>query len=174
MTSISFTILVLAASFVTTTFTSFLSPDEEEAGYHYSPFYSPPYWVNPFSVCIDLIRAALRVLQDASDLDINLDELLSRSTSSRTGATAQNPPPGLLRSLVRRFLLGLPVVGAGSLVQMLLSFGLVPVQWLARYRGGRRNRQNNRGTDTATVLLVALLLIGALRCVYVRALFRSI
>ena len=72
----------------------------------------------------------------------------------------------MLMRFVRRFLLGLPMVGAGSLVQMLFTVGgLGPIQWLARSRA--RSRRNGRGnaTDTAALILVALLLIGALRWV---------
>ncbi|KAI0033420.1 hypothetical protein K488DRAFT_77912 [Vararia minispora EC-137] len=163
VTSVFFATIVLAASFVTTTFTSLLSPDNYDGDVY---FYSP-YFVNPYSAFIDLVRAALRVLQDgAGGFDLDLDELLSRTSSTAHERVVQHSPPGFLRRFIRRFLLGLPIVGAGSLVQMLFTVGLGPVQWLARYRGGnRRNRRNNNGTDTATVLLVTLLLIGALRCV---------
>lgn len=78
---------------------------------------------------------------------------------------------------------GLPIIGAVSLVQMMLSLPLLgtrkdrhsaclvltwtrgPLQWLARYRG--RSRSNNRGTrDAAAAIVMGLLLLGALRVLW--------
>jgi len=57
------------------------------------------------------------------------------------------------------------MVGAGSLVQMLLSAPLIgPLQWIARQRGTRRRRDNGR--DLAAAVIIALLVVGALRALY--------
>lgn len=69
-------------------------------------------------------------------------------------------PPSFFRRFIRRFLLGLPVVGAGAVVQMLSSLPL-GFHWF-RWRS-RRNTGNSR--DIATLLFVAMVLIGAARCV---------
>ena len=58
--------------------------------------------------------------------------------------------------------LGLPLVGAGSLVHMRLSLPLLgPLHWLARYRGNRTRRGESR--DAAAVVVIVLLLVGAAR-----------
>jgi hypothetical protein len=78
-----------------------------------------------------------------------------------------SPPPGVLKRFIRRFILGLPLVGASSLVQMLLSFGaLGPVQWIARYRGSR-NRRNSDSRDIAAIIIISLLLVGAVRYLFI-------
>jgi len=161
VTSVLFTAIVFAASFVTTSFMSFFNPEalSDDVDYYYSP-----YWVNPFTVGIDLIRAALRVLQDQTGGLVDPDSILRARHAPVT-----HEKPGMLRRFIQRFLLGLPIVGAGSLVQMLFSVGglLAPVQWLARSRGrNRRNGRNGNTTDMAAMLIVALLIIGALRAIY--------
>lgn len=68
-----------------------------------------------------------------------------------------------MKRLLRRFVLGLPVVGAGSLVHMLLSLPLLtPVHWLARFRGGR-SRRNSSSRDAAAVVIIILLIVGVAR-----------
>jgi len=154
----------MASSFLTTTF--FSSSDSATSSSDYDFYY--PFWVNPFSVGRDLIRAALRIMQDESGGLLDPD-VLFRPTKSPYMQTPSSeglqdsPTPGLLRRLLWRFLLGLPVVGAGSVVHMLLSLPLLGhVQWLARFRGGR-NRRSSGARDTAAVVIVVLLVIGALR-----------
>jgi hypothetical protein len=120
-------------------------------------------WINPFEVAHDLIRAALRIIRDESGI---LDDVfLSRTGRTRpsiiVGPKPAPTPPGLLKRFITRIILGLPVVGAGSLVQLLMSMPMLgPVHWLARYRGSRR-RENSR--DMAALVLVVLLVVGAVR-----------
>ncbi|KZV77511.1 hypothetical protein PENSPDRAFT_567625 [Peniophora sp. CONT] len=159
VSSILFTLIVIAASFVTTTFMSVFSEDPDEGSSYY---YYSPYWTNPITVFGDLVRAGIRLVEDESGIPLD-PNILTRA--ARRGE--RQAPPGLLMRFVQRFLLGLPMVGAGSLVQMLFTVGgLGPIQWLARSRA--RNRRNGRAsaTDTAALILVTLLLIGALRAVY--------
>lgn len=151
---------------------SLFSPEvllEESSGFFYSP-----YWTNPLSAFIDIIRAGLRVLQDGSNDYIDINELLSRGQSLRYPQKS----PGLIKRFIQRFLLGLPMVGAGSLVHMLFSIGLLgPIQWLARFRGGRnrRDRRNTSAMDTAALLIVTLVVIGTLRwAISKRVLFVSL
>lgn len=157
-----FTLIVMLASFITT---NFMSAFEEPSYSYVSVFY-----VSPFEVARDLIRAALRILQDG-DVVYAFDEV-ARSMPQSSAPSPVRPirtptPPGLLKRLVRRFVLGLPIVGAGSVVHMLLSVPFLgPVQWLARHRGNRR-RGNTK--DIAALVIVVLLILGALR--YVQMLF---
>ncbi|KAJ6509460.1 hypothetical protein C8R47DRAFT_1098797 [Mycena vitilis] len=155
ITSIFFTILVLLSSFITTFFMSWFEEPTEGYYYRYNGFY---FSVSPFSIAQDLIRAALRILRDISGED---DPIFGHGDSQ---AGAPTPPleRGLLMSFARRFLLGLPIIGAGSLVHMLLSLPLLsPVHFLARYRSSNRRRESSR--DIASLIIIGLLLVGAAR-----------
>ena len=67
-------------------------------------------------------------------------------------------PTSILGRFVRRFLLGLPVVGAGSIAHMLLSIPL-PFHWL-RFRTRRTGRQSK---DLMALIILAVVLVGAAR-----------
>jgi hypothetical protein len=154
ISALLFTCIVMAASFVTTYFmSSFEEPDND---------YFSFFFISPFQVAQDLITAAFRILKDG-EVDI-FQEAVSYTTAK---GTARSPiprrPPGLLQRFVRRFLLGLPLVGAGSIVQLLVSLGgLGPVQWIARFRGSR-NRRNNNSRDIAALIVITLVVLGAAR-----------
>lgn len=160
LSGLFFTAIVMLASYITT---YFMSAFEESTTSHYAWSF---FYVSPFEVAQDLVVAALRILKEGgidslfdeaiptgrNNLHTRRPDRLSRSTSN----------PGFIKRFVKRFLLGLPLVGAGSLVHMLLSVGyLLPVQWLARYRGNRNRRDNSR--DVAALIVVALLAVGAIR-----------
>jgi hypothetical protein len=164
LSTILFTLLVLASSFITT-YLLYALEDTAEDNYSWSRsifFYSG----GPITLAYDLLRAVLRILKDKDEsgaLSAVFDGFSSSTTSRRRrviGAVdTPPPPPGILRRLIARFLLGLPVVGIGSLVSMLLTLPIVgPLQWIARYRGHRRNRDTS---DIAAVIIVALILVGA-------------
>ncbi|KAI0053329.1 zf-C3HC4-domain-containing protein [Auriscalpium vulgare] len=166
VSSTLFTLLVFASSFLTT---RFLSVFEEPSTYYASDYYVfAPFWTNPIDVGRELVRAALRIIQDQSGGLFDADALLARTASAAAGdAPAPSGPPGLIRRFIQRFVLGLPIVGAGSLVHMLLSMPLLgPVHWIARFRGGRSRRNNNSSRDIAAIVVVVLLLVGAARAVY--------
>lgn len=163
LSGLFFTVIVMLASYITT---YFMSAFEESTTSHYAWSF---FYVSPFEVAQDLVVAALRILKEGgidslfdeaiptgrNNLHTRRPDRLSRSTSN----------PGFIKRFVKRFLLGLPLVGAGSLVHMLLSVGyLLPVQWLARYRGNRNRRDNSR--DVAALIVVALLAVGAIRWEY--------
>jgi len=154
----------MLASYITTYFISaFEEPTMTTSYYSWSWSF---FYVSPFEVAQDLVAAALRILRDGG-IDGLLDDAVPSSRTSAQGRQAGRFPrpksnPGFIKRFIKRFLLGLPLVGAGSLVQMLLSVGyLVPVQWLARYRGNRNRREGSR--DLAALVVVALLVVGALR-----------
>jgi len=143
-----------------------MSAFEEPSQSFYSSFY-----VSPFTLAKDLIVAALRILKDEDTIGLFDQVMNSKSSRSTRGSDAtetiiptQAPPRGLLMRLFRRFVLGLPMVGAGSLVWMLLSAPFLgPLQWLARQRGNRRRNEQSR--DIAAIVIVALLVMGAARSV---------
>jgi hypothetical protein len=117
-------------------------------------------WTNPYSVGRDLVRAALRIIQDETGGIFDAEDLLFSTTPDNAEALSDR---GIVWRFIRRFILGLPVVGAASLVHMLFSLPLLsPLQWIARSRGNR-GRHRNGSRDTAAVVIVLLLAIGALR-----------
>jgi hypothetical protein len=98
----------MAASYITTFFMSaFESPTT----------YSSFYYISPFDVAQDLITAAFRIIRDGDISDFLTEPILHpRGAPSNT---ATSSPPGFIKSLIRRFLIGLPLVGAGSILHML-------------------------------------------------------
>ncbi|KAF8898826.1 hypothetical protein BD779DRAFT_1464905 [Infundibulicybe gibba] len=152
ISAIVFTAIVLLSSFITTFFMS--DPTVYEPTASYFPFI---YIGSPFQTARDLIRAALRILQD--------EDVMPGPGYSPGGVPKITPRrTGVLWNFCRRFILGLPIVGAGSLVHMLLSAPFLgPIHWLARYRGNRR-RDNSR--DIAAAVIIFLLVLGALRALY--------
>lgn len=161
LSGLIFTMIVMVASFITTYFVSAF----EEPSHHY---YSSLFYVSPIEIAQDLVRAVFRILQDEDASDIIDETVFQRTPRSpfppHVGSLQPMPttPSGIFMRFVRRFVLGLPLVGAGSLVHMLLSVGLLgPVHWLARYRGRNRRRGNSR--DIAAIIIVALIIAGAAR-----------
>ncbi|KIY50547.1 hypothetical protein FISHEDRAFT_38881 [Fistulina hepatica ATCC 64428] len=160
LSAVAFTTLVILSSFVTTFFMSSLINDEDNLSGIYF------YW-SPYSVGRELVRAMLRILQEGELADV-LDEMhfTERLSSFGRHRKPNYSPPGILSSLIRRFLLGLPIIGAGSLVQMMLTMPVMgPLHWIARYRGNRRAR-DERGRDIATIVVVGLVLLGTFRAFY--------
>lgn len=169
VSTIIFTVLVLLSSHITTYFMAAF----EEPSYSYS-YYSSYYFTSPFDIAQDLVRAALRILRDGDSVGILDDSMLSKLTTpvGPVSPPVPRPPPGIIKRFVRRFVLGLPIVGAGSLVQMLFSVPFLgPVHWLARYRGNRGRRGNTR--DVAAIVIILLLVMGAARSTYIISYFRN-
>ena len=118
-------------------------------------------YVSPFQVATDLIAAAFRVLRDGDIAGILEEDIFPERPRTAWSQRSVQSKPGFVMRFIRKFLLGLPLVGAASLVQLLLSAHLLaPVQWLARYRGSRR-RRNSR--DTAALIVLGLVLVGCIR-----------
>lgn len=140
----------MVASYITTFFmSSFDSPTS----------YTSFYYISPIDVAQDLITAAFRILREGDVSDFFAEPIVHPRKPPLNMATQ---PPGLIKSFIRRFLIGLPLVGAGSIVHMLLSFQmLAPVQFVARYRGSRSRRNNSK--DFAALIVIALLVAGAFR-----------
>ncbi|CAL1695588.1 unnamed protein product [Somion occarium] len=138
VSTIVFTMLVICSSYITT----FLLYDDD-----YDSIF-----ITPWSTFRNLVRSTVRVFVDGG-----LDEKLLTYTTPKYSPSG---PPSFLRRFIHRFLLGLPVVGAGALIHMFMSLP-ISFHWL-RWRSRQAGR-NSR--DFATIVLVALVLIGAARFV---------
>ena len=135
--------MVLLSSFVTTYFIS----DDDEYGYTFSLYY-------PLEVFRNLVKMTVGILAD----DNVIDNRVLRHRTQATQIREPQAPPGILLRLFRRFMLGLPVVGAGSVAHMLLSIPF-PFHWL-RLRTRRANRESK---DLMTLIVLAVVLAGAAR-----------
>jgi hypothetical protein len=159
MAGFLFTCIVMLSSFLTTFFITLF----EEPSYYGLGSYGL-FFVSPVTLARDLVAAAFRILRE-EDLTGVFKENMNFSEQGRFDIPLQEPKftqTTLVRRFIRRFILGLPMVGAGSLVQMLLSAPLLgPLQWLARQRGARRRRDNSR--DLAAAVIITLLVVGTLR-----------
>ncbi|KAF9229207.1 hypothetical protein BS17DRAFT_798810 [Gyrodon lividus] len=154
LSTLFFTLLVMFSSYVTS---YFLNSIEEQ-----SLFGTTYFFVSPFGVAQDLVRAALRILRDQDVLPPELD--VPRSLKAPM-PTRFPEPPSLLNHFVRRFLLGLPMIGVGSLIHMLLSLPIMgPLQCIARWRGNRSRRGNDR--NLAAAVIAVFIVIGAARTLY--------
>ncbi|KAJ7596976.1 hypothetical protein C8J56DRAFT_918812 [Mycena floridula] len=154
--TILFVLITLISSWITTYFMSAF--ETTSTGYH-----DGFLWIHsPLEVATDLVRAALRIMQD-DDVAGILESVKSRTR----GSVAPDVPaqPSNIKYFLQRFVLGLPLVGATSLVHMMLSIPLFgPLHWIARYRGNRR--RNNDSRDITALIIVALLTVGAVRALY--------
>lgn len=148
LSSIFFTILVICSSFVTTSFLA----DDAQWGYTYS------IYLHPLEVMRNLIKATIGIFVNDDLLD---STVLGSSFTGPIRSSADAVPPGILKTLVRRFLLGLPVVGAGSIAQMLISFPF-PLQ-MFRMRTTRRWRNSG---DAIAIIVLTIVLAGAIRSVH--------
>ncbi|KAG7099132.1 hypothetical protein E1B28_001004 [Marasmius oreades] len=167
ISTIFFVLITFLSSFLTTYLLSFFQEPTSTTFYLSTGSF---FYVSPLEVIHDLVRAALRILQDE-------DEALGVGLFSSPDRGARVPPPvdvdsgggggggGSLRRFFIRFVIGLPLVGSVSLIQMLLTLPFIgPVHWLARYRGNRR--RNNDTRDVTAIILVLLLVVGAARAFY--------
>lgn len=151
LSSFLFVLLVMFSSYVTS---HFLASIEEQ-----SMFGTTYFFVSPLDVAQDLIRAAIQILRDQDILPPGLD--ISRPLRAPIPAPLPDHP-GLLGRFIRRFLLGLPIVGVASLIHMILALPFMgPLQWIARWRGNRSRRGNDR--DLAAAVVVIFIVIGAAR-----------
>lgn len=134
--------------------------DDSSESYEDSYYYSS-YHFYPFDLGKDLIRTALRFLKDKNELIMDEDAFFIEYANEAPDVARS--PPGLFKRLLRRFILGLPMVGAISVVQILLSAMPIfsPMNWITRYRGNRNRRGDTR--DVAVMVVIALLLFGILR-----------
>lgn len=155
-----FVALVLCASFVSTYILHQLDDSDSSTSTSGRTLWYSSYWM-PYDLTSDLLRAVLRILKDkdetAAFLDIGGSTMLPREITPR-------PVAGILKRLITRFVLGLPVVGIGSFVHMMLSLPFIgPLHWLARTRAYQRRNRNT--SDLVALVVVVLVLVGAVRYV---------
>ena len=151
LSSFFFVLLVMLSSYVTS---YFLASIEDQS--MFGPTY---FFVSPIDVAQDLVRAAIRILRDQDILPVELDVPQSLKAPIPTRLLE---PPGVLGRFIRRFLLGLPMIGVGSLIHMILTLPFMgPLQWVARWRGNRTRRGSDR--DLAAAVIVIFIVIGAAR-----------
>ena len=93
---------------------------------------------------------------------------LHRKTKRRDPRAAYSPSsdgPSLLVRLVRRFLLGVSLVGIISFISLLLSLSLLaPLQvFRVHLFGNQRNNRNQGGLDGITILMIGFVIIGVIK-----------
>jgi len=165
LSGLFFVVTVIAASFVST---YFMDADRNN---------SNSWWYSSLSVASELIGAALRILQEENILPSDRgSRSRSRSAAGSKSPPSGNMPPnpstqkpaargsqgkqGILAWLIRRFLLGLPVVSVGSLFHIFTAGLLGPLHWVTQLRNRRRTEG---GRDVASLVIVGLILYGAIK-----------
>jgi hypothetical protein len=142
LSCVAFTILLFLSSFITT----YLISGSGDDSYLY---------IYPWETFREVIRTAVCILTDQS--------CDNYAFSSRRPTKLRYPtprgPPTLLGRFVRRLLLGLPTVGAGSLLNMLWSLPFPITHWLRV----RLRRTGRNASDFMSLVLLTVVLIGAAR-----------
>lgn len=139
LTGIAFTLLLFFSSFITTYLIS--GPTNESYFFYY-----------PWDSVRDVIRTTVCVLTEGSCDD---DALPGRLSKLRM--PTPSGPPTLLGRFLRRLLLGLPTVGAGSMINIIYSMPFPIAHWIRV----RLRRQNRNSTDFTALLVMTVILIGA-------------
>ena len=157
ISAVIFTLIVYVSSFVTATCLGLFERGVSEDSYIFSSYFYP---IDTFK---DLVSSTLSILNDEFGIIEHRDGPLPRSLHRPTPLTTK--PDSLVVRLVKKFLLGLPLVGIGSLIQMILSMPILgPVHWIARYRSSRGRRGSTR--DMTAIIVLGLMVIGAVRFIY--------
>ena len=88
-----------------------------------------------------------------------------RRRDPRAAYSPSSEGPSLLVQLVRRFLLGLSLVGIISFISLLLSLSLLaPLQvFRIHFFGNHRNNRNQGGLDGITILVIGFVVIGVVK-----------
>jgi hypothetical protein len=88
-----------------------------------------------------------------------------RRRDPRAAYSPSSDRPSLLVRLVRRFLLGLSLVGIISFISLLLSLSLLaPLQvFRIHFFGNHRNNRNQGGLDGITILVIGFVVIGVVK-----------
>jgi len=147
LSCIAFTLLLFVSSFVTT----YLISGTGEDSY---------FIIYPWETFREVVRTAVCVL---TDISCDGPRMINRKTrGGKLQYPAPKNPPTLLGRFVRRLLLGLPTVGAGSLLNMLWSLPFPITHWLR----GRLRRSGRSTSDFMTLILLTAVVIGAARAMW--------
>jgi len=154
VSTVVFTLIVYASSFVTAACLGLFEQGADEDSYIFS------YYFYPIETFRDLVSSTLSILND--EFGIIEQRGGPHRRSRQHHAPLVTKPDSLVVRLVKKFILGLPLVGVGSLIQMILSMPVLgPVNWIARYRSSRGRRGSTR--DITAVIVIGLMVIGAIR-----------
>ncbi|KIP11404.1 hypothetical protein PHLGIDRAFT_21615 [Phlebiopsis gigantea 11061_1 CR5-6] len=146
LSGIAFTLLLFFSSFITTYLISGSSERQDSF-----------FIVYPLETFREVIRTVVCVLTDTSCSDF-----ISSSRTKKLRYPTPKGPPSLLGRFVRRLLLGLPTVGAGSLFSMLWSLPFPITHWLRV----RLRRTSRSASDFTTLIMLTVVIIGAARALY--------
>ncbi|GJE87665.1 E3 ubiquitin-protein ligase MARCH [Phanerochaete sordida] len=145
LSGVAFTLLLFLSSFVTTWLISGTGEDSY-------------VFVYPWETFREVIRTAVCVLADTG-----CDEpRLLKARGGKLRYPAPRRPPTLLGRFARRLLLGLPTVGAGSLLNLLWSLPFPITHWLRV----RLRRSGRNASDLMTLVLLTAVVIGAARALW--------
>ncbi|KAJ3551445.1 hypothetical protein NM688_g4698 [Phlebia brevispora] len=140
----AFTLLLFCSSFVTTYLISGTSDDSY-------------FFVYPWDTFREVMRSVACAITDIPCDDRNVS-----ARARRMGERMRGQRPTLLNRFVRRLLLGLPTVGAGSVLNMIWSLPFPIHSWIRM-----RLRRGSRSTsDLATLIFLAAIIIGAARALF--------
>ena len=142
LSCIAFTFLLFFSSFITT----YLISGSGEDSY---------FIVYPWETFREVIRTAVCVLTDQGCDGFTYP--LRKHPNGKLRYPTPRKPPTLLGRFIRRLLLGLPTVGAGSILNMLWSLPFPITHWLRV----RLRRTGRNGSDVMSVILLTVVLIGA-------------
>jgi hypothetical protein len=157
VSAVIFTLIVYVSSFITAGCLGLFEQGVSEDSYFFS------YYFHPIDTFRDLVSSTLSILNDEFGI-IDRRESFHRGSRHRPTPLIVEPDNFIVR-MVKKFLLGLPLVGIGSLIQMILSMPILgPIQWIARYRSARGRRGSTR--DITAIVVVGLMVIGAIRFIY--------
>lgn len=147
LSAFAFTVLLFLSSFITTLLIAGSSEN----------YSSSWFIITPWDTFREVVRSAVCGLTDLSCDDSNLYRRLRKPGASRS--VVPKPPPTLFGRFIRRLLLGIPTVGAGSMLGMLINMPFPIAQWIrVRFR-----RSNRNATDFTTLIFVGIVIIGALK-----------
>lgn len=152
VSAVIFTVIVYISSFITAACLGLFEQGVSEDSYVFS------YYIYPIETLRDLVSSTLSILNDEFGI-------IDRPEGLHHPVPLIAKPDSFVVRLVKKFVLGLPLVGIGSLIQMVLSMPILgPIQWLARYRSSRGRRGSTR--DMTAIVVVGLMVIGAIRFIY--------
>jgi len=151
-----FILLVFAASFVG----SFVLRYFDNSDFTYSSY---SYWFyDPISATQNFIAYAIRLMDETAESTLMDSSQGNMDWSRGTPYKMADTQPGIIIRLLRRFILGLGVVGVTGFVQWIWSMSLTSFMHLWGPRGGRRDRRN-RGQSALSLIVILLVLAGAAR-----------
>jgi hypothetical protein len=96
---------------------------------------------------------------------VNQSHVKTKQRDPRTAYSPSTDGPSLFVRLMRRFLLGISLVGIVSFISLLLSLSLLAPFQVFRFHlfGNQRNNRNQGGLDVVTILVIGFVIIGVVK-----------